>query len=130
MRMRAGEDEDSLIGICQQHLLILTLRPRIQSDDSLLALFDLFYSSTSICSYGNLNFIAKRCNIAHCPTAFQFAAQLTNNKARSGFHGKETRLGFDDQTMLYVFVRQIFTLYSMAWAFWLECRQTESACKV
>jgi hypothetical protein len=128
--MRARKDEHSLIGICQQNLLILPLGPRVKPNDSLLPLLDLFYRPASICPYCNLNFIAKRRDITHCPTAFQLAAQLTNNKARSGFHGKETRLGFDDQTMLRIFVRQIFTLFIMAWVFQWECRQTELVCTV
>src|SRR5258706_13298222 len=99
MRMRAREDEDRLIGICQQNLLILTLRPRVKPNDSLLALFDFFYRSASICPHCDSDSIAKRSDVAHRPAAFQFSAQLTNNKALPGFHCKETRLGFDDQSL-------------------------------
>ena len=106
--MRACKDEDGLIGIRQQNLLILTLGPRIKSNDSLLPLFDLFYRPTAICPHRDVDFIPKRRDITHGSSAFQLAAQLTNNKARAGFHGKETRLGFDDQTLDRVFVRQIF----------------------
>ena len=94
--MRAREDEDRLIGICQQHLLILPLGPRIKPHDRLLALFDLFYRSTSIGPDRDVDLIPKRCDVAHGSSAFQLAAQLTNNKALPGFHGKETRLGFDN----------------------------------
>ena len=94
--MRAREDEDCLLGICQQHLLILTLRTRIKPHDRLLALFDLFYRSTSIYPDRDVDPIPKCSDIAHGSSAFQLAAQLTNNKALPGFHCKETRLGFDN----------------------------------
>ena len=94
--MRAREDEDRLIGICQQHLLILTLGTRVESHDSLLPLFDLFYRSTSIYPDRDVDSIPKRCNVTHGSSAFQLAAQLTNDKARAGLYGKETRLGFDN----------------------------------
>ena len=95
--MRACKDENCLIGICQQDLLILTLRPRIKPNDSLLPLLDLFDRSASVCPQRDPNLIAKCCKVTHCPASFQLAAQLTNDKALSGFDGKETRLGFDDQ---------------------------------
>ena len=106
--MRARKAEDGLIGIRQQHLLILTLGTRVESHDSLLPLFDLFYRSASICPHRDVNSIPKCRDVTHSPSAFQLAAQLTNNKARAGFHGKETRLGFDDQSLDCVFVCQIF----------------------
>ena len=97
--MRAREDENGLISIREQNLLILTLGPRIESNDSLLALFDLFYRPAAICPHRDMDSIPKCSNIAHCPAAFQFATQLTNNKARAGLYSKETRLGFDDQSL-------------------------------
>jgi hypothetical protein len=54
-----------------------------------------------------VNPIPKRGNVAHGASAFQLAAQLTNDKALPGFNSKETRLGFDDQTLECFFVGQI-----------------------
>ena len=105
--MRARKDENCLIGICQQDLLILTLRPRVKPDDSLLPLLDLFYRSASVCPHRNPNLISKCCNVTNCPASFQLSAQLTNDKALPGFHCKETRLGLDDQTLQSFGVCQI-----------------------
>src|SRR6185503_1668393 len=106
--MCARKDEDRLIRIGQQDLLILTLGPRVKPDDGLLPLFDLFYRSASICPHRDPNLISKCRNVTHCPASFQLAAQLANNKALPGLHCKETRLGFDDQSLQCFFVRQMF----------------------
>ena len=107
--MRARKDEDSLIGIRQQHLLIVSLWTRIQPDDGALAFLDLFNHTTPIGQDRDLHLIANRGDITFCATLFQLAAQLANDKALTGLNSKETRLGFDDQTLERLLFRQIFT---------------------
>ena len=109
--MRARKHKNCLIGIRQQDLLILTLGPRVEPDDGLLPFFDLFYHPTSILQDSDPNLIPKSGDVAGGASLFQLAAQLTNNnvrvestpvrdgKALPGFNSKETRLGFDDQTL-------------------------------
>jgi hypothetical protein len=43
--------------------------------------------------------ISDRGNVSHGSALLELAAQLTYDKTLTGFHCKETRLGFDDQTM-------------------------------
>ena len=97
--MRARKDEDSLTRICQQHLLIITLGPRVQPDDGTLPFFNLFDRSASIRRHRDPDFIANRRDITGCLALFQLAAQLTNDETQPGLDCKETRLGFDDQTL-------------------------------
>ena len=97
--MRARKHEDCLIGICQQNLLVLALGSRVKPNDGPLPLFDLFYCPAAICPHRDPDSISKSGDVTHCPAAFQLATQLTNNKALTRFHSKETRLGFDDQSL-------------------------------
>src|SRR5215207_2137691 len=97
--MRARKDEDCLICICQQHLLIITLRPWVQPDDGALPFFDLFDYSAAIRQNCDAYIIPNGRDVACGSPHFQFAAQLTNDKALPSFHCEETRLGFDDQTL-------------------------------
>jgi hypothetical protein len=42
--------------------------------------------------------VADGSDVADGAALLQFSAQLTNDKALTSFHYKETRLGLDDQT--------------------------------
>jgi hypothetical protein len=97
--MRAGKDEDSLIGICQQHLLIIPLRPWVQPDDGARSFLDLLDHSAPIRQDRDLDSVANGRDITLCFALFEFAAQLTNDRALAGFNREETRLGFDNQTV-------------------------------
>ena len=112
--IRASEDEYGLIGICQQNLLIYSLRARIQPDDGLFALFDIFHDPAAVIQKRDLYMVAECGNITHGSPLFELAAQPTNDKALTGFHCKETRLGFDDQTAFLNFVCQIFTFVNLS----------------
>ena len=119
--MRARKDEDGLIGICQQNLLILTLGPRVEPDDGLFSFFYLLDCPAAICSHRDLNLIPKSRDITHCPALFQLAAQLTNDKTLPGIHGKETGLGFDDETLQRLFFYQA-PPYTKTPKGWNNCR--------
>jgi hypothetical protein len=97
--MGAGEDKDRLISVGQQDLLVLSLRARIEPDDSLLPFFDLFDHPGAVFQNRNTDPVADGYQISRPRTAFQPPAQLANEKALTGLYGKETRLGPDDQTM-------------------------------
>ena len=100
--MCAGKDEDGLIRVCQQHLLIITLGPRVEPDDGALPSFDLFDRPASIRQKRDPDSIADRGDITRRLALFQFAAQLTNDGTQPGFHGKKTGLGFNDQAWLEI----------------------------
>lgn len=97
--MCAGEDEHGLIGIRQQHLLILTLRPRVEPDDGPLPSFDIFDHPASIWQHRNVDAVTNSGDIACGASLLELAAQLTNSKALPGLYCKETGLGFDNQTL-------------------------------
>ena len=97
--MCASKDKDCLICICQQYLLIITLWARVQATDGTLSFFDLFDHPAPIGQDRDPDPVPDGRNITLCPALLQFAAQLTNNKVLAGLNGKETRLGFDNQTV-------------------------------
>jgi hypothetical protein len=98
--MCAREDEDGLVCVGEQDLLIDALRPRVQTDESTFAFLNRFDHSASIRQYADIDMVTNCSNISAGPALLQLAAQLTNDRTRTSFNSKETRLGLDDQTFL------------------------------
>jgi hypothetical protein len=97
--MGAGKDEDRLIGIRKQHLLVISLRARVQPDDGAPAFLHLVDHTAAIRQDSDPYSISNGGDIAPGPALFQLTAQLANDKALIGLYGKETRLGFDNETV-------------------------------
>jgi len=98
--MRTSEDEHDLIGICQQDLLILALRPGVQAYQSLLARLHGFDRPAAIRRDRDIDSITDCSEIARGFSVFQFASQLAKDEARTGFNCEEAGLGLDDQPWL------------------------------
>jgi len=97
--MGAGKDEDSLVGVRQQNLLVITLGARVEPDDGPLPILDLFDRPASICRNGDADPVSNGRDVSGSLALLQLAAQLTNSKALPGFNCKETGLGFDNQAL-------------------------------
>ncbi len=99
-RFGTGEYEQRLIGVCEQDLLIDTLRPWVEPDDGALAFFDLLDDAGPVGEQRDTDAVAQGGDIAGGAAPLELAAQLANDKALSGLHCKETGLGLDDQYLV------------------------------
>jgi hypothetical protein len=106
-RVSAGEDEDYLIGVGDDHLLIFALRKRGEAGDDPLAGLDQLDGAAPTFGRTGQNPVADDCQIALPAALFQAPTQSADQRSLLGFNRKETRLGVGDQTREGRFFRQV-----------------------
>ncbi len=128
IRMCAGEDEDSLVAICQQNLLIDPPRPRVKPDDGLFPFLHLLDHPGPVPQTRDLYPVTDRREVAVMTSLLEPSAQLANDRALSGLHSKETRLGADDQAREVVLQSQVGCPY-LGLGSWSGSRQEVWVCR-
>ena len=71
---RARKDEDRLIGVCQEYLLVIALRPWIQANNRAFAFLHLFDHPAAVRQNGDADAVSDRGDVACSASFFQLTS--------------------------------------------------------